>query len=378
MSDPTPTLEQLLQQQIQLLALTRRPSTMRGYRVTVHRFVTYLRASAPQLQHAAELRRDPHLLGWFRSLAEQQPPLSPKSRWSYLLLLRRLLEELTAAGHPVADHLIRREDFPTLPVYLPRPLSSEDDQRLQQQLRRSSGWEAAALLLLRLTGMRIGECMDLPPDCLRQLGPDAWGVHVPLGKLHTERMVPADVEIRQAVARIVALSKGTATAHPANFLLPRPGARSTLYRRLRAALDQAAQHAGCSGHITPHPLRHTFASEMVRLGLSLPALMQLLGHRDIRMTLRYVQITQLDLQREYFAARLNAAQPHHLPQLSTPTGSISVGLPGIRQALAATCHILEMYRRQTNDEQIRRKLRRLTRRLSAVDSELRKLKTGEK
>jgi site-specific recombinase XerD len=378
MSDSSPTLEQLLEQQIQILALTRRPGTVRGYRVTAHRFLAYLRASAPQLQSAAQLRRDPHLLGWFRSLAEQQPPLSPKSRWSYLLLLRRLLEDLLAAGHPLADHLIRREDFPPLPVYLPRPLSHEDDQRLQQQLRRNSGWEAAALLLLRLTGMRIGECMDLSADCLRQLGPDSWAVHVPLGKLHNDRMAPADTEIREAVAKIVGLGSGTATPHSANFLLPRPGARSTLYRRLRAALDQAAQHAGCSGPVTPHPLRHTFASEMVRLGVSLPALMQMLGHRDIRMTLRYVQITQVDLQREYHAARLKAAERYTVPQLSAPTASTAAGLSGICQALAATCHMLEMFRRQTNDEKIGRKLRRLARRLSAVDSEVRKLETSGK
>src|SRR5581483_7550645 len=101
--------------------------------------------------------------------------------------------------HPVADQLIRRQDFPPLPVYLPRALSLQDDQRLQEQLRRTGGWEAAALLLLRLTGMRIGECMDLPAGCLRQIGPDVWSIHVPLGKLHTERMVPADPDIRAAV-----------------------------------------------------------------------------------------------------------------------------------------------------------------------------------
>jgi len=378
MSDSTPNLGQLFQQQIQNLALTRRASTMRGYRVTAHRFLAYLRTSAPQLQDVAELRRDPHLLGWFRSLAEQQPPLSPKSRWSYLLLLRRLLAEVAAAGYPVADHLIRPEDFPPLPVYLPRPLSWEDDRRLQEQLGRSCGWEAAALLLLRLTGMRIGECMDLPADCLRQIGPDAWGVHVPLGKLHTERMVPADADIRAAVARIVAVGAGTVTPHSANFLLPRPAARSTLYRRLRAALDQAAQQAGCSAPITPHPLRHTFASEMVRLGVSLPALMLMLGHRDIRMTLRYVQITQVDLQREYYAGRLKAAERYTVPQLSASTGSAAAGLSGICQALAASCHMLEMYRRQTKDDKISRKLRRLGRRLSAVESEVQKLKTNEK
>lgn len=378
MSDSTPNLEQLFQQQIEKLALTRRPSTMRGYRVTAHRFLAYLRGSAPHLQDVAELRRQPHLLGWFRSLAEQQPPLSPKSRGSYLLLLRRLLEEVAAAGYPVAEQLIRREDFPPLPVYLPRALSLEDDRRLQEQLRRTGGWEASALLLLRLTGMRIGECMDLPAGCLRQIGPDAWGVHVPLGKLHSERMVPADAEIREAVARIQVLASETARMHPAEFLLPRPGARSTLYTRLRAALDQAAQRAGCSAPITPHPLRHTFASEMVRLGVSLPALMQMLGHRDIRMTLRYVQITQVDLQREYFAARLKAAERYTIPQLSAPIGSAAAGLSGIRQALVASCHMVEMYRRQTDDEKISRKLRRLGRRLSAVESEVRELETNAK
>jgi site-specific recombinase XerD len=377
--DSTLNLEQLFRQQIQNLALTRRPSTMRGYRVTAHRFLAYLRGSDPQLQQIAGLRRDPHLLGWFRSLAEQQPPLSPKSRWSHLLLLRRLLDEMAAAGHPVADQLIRRQDFPPLPVYLPRALSLQDDQRLQEQLRRTGGWEAAALLLLRLTGMRIGECMDLPAGCLRQIGPDAWSIHVPLGKLHTERMVPADPDIRAAVARIQELASGaTAKSCSAEFLLPRPGARSTLYAKLRIALQHAAQRAGCSTPITPHPLRHTFASEMVRLGVSLPALMQMLGHRDIRMTLRYVQITQVDLRREYFAARLRAAAPHTLPQLPAPAISPAAGLSGIRQALDAACHILEMFRRQSEGQTINRKLRLLGRRLAAVGAEIRNPEIGEK
>ena len=373
MSDPTPHLEQLFEQQIQFLALTRRSSTMAGYRATARGFLRYLRASAPQLHDLAELRRDPHLLGWFRSLAEQQPPLSPKSRWSHLLLLRRLLEELAAAGHSVADQLIRREDFPPVPVYLPRALSMDDDRRLQEQLRHTSNWAASALLLLRLTGMRIGECMDLPTDCLRQIGTDAWGLHVPLGKLHTERLVPADEEIRATVARIKDLRAETPGPAETEFLLPRSGTRSKLYTRLRTALDQAAQRAGCSATITPHPLRHTFATEMVRLGVSLPALMQLLGHRDIRMTLRYVQITQEDLQREYLAARAKAADRYTIPQLSAPGGATVAGLIGICQAVSALRHLLEMYRRQLTDEKTSRKLRRLDSRLQAVATEVRAL-----
>ncbi len=60
---------------------------------------------------------------------------------------------------------------------------------------------------------------------------------------------------------------------------------------------------------------------MLRLGVSLPALMQLLGHKDIRMTLRYVQVTQQDLQREFHQARQKAAPPHRLPPSHFPKAS---------------------------------------------------------
>lgn len=376
MSSPAPSLSEIFDRQIQILALTRRPATMTGYRVTAHRFLAYLRAAAPDLCDLSALRRDPHLLGWFASLCEQQPPLSHKTRWSHLLLLRRLLDELAAHGHPVPPNLILRDDFPPLPVYLPRALCAQDDQLLQDQLRRTDTISAHALLLLRLTGMRIGECLDLSLDCLRQLGPDTWSLHVPLGKLHTERMIPADLPIRQIVERIQALrslDRSASAAASTAFLLPRRGARATLYNDLRLALANAAEHAPCSGPVTPHPLRHTFASEMVRLGMSLPVLMQLLGHKDIRMTLRYVQITQVDLHREYHAARRNSVAAHRVPVLSVPNYSDAAGPSGICQAVTATRHLLDMYRRQLIDEKVRRKLQRLDKRLLAFVKEVEKL-----
>ena len=117
---------------------------------------------------------------------------------------------------------------------------------------------------------------------------------------------------------------------------------------------------------------------MLRLGVSLPALMRLLGHKDIRMTLRYVEVTQLDLQREFHSARRHATQPHCLPTLSLPNLSATADLAGIRQALAATRHVLEMYRRQLNDEQTRRTLQRLDKRLLAVNSQLDQIDKAEK
>ena len=109
---------------------------------------------------------------------------------------------------------------------------------------------------------------------------------------------------------------------------------------------------------------------MIRLGVSLPAVMQLLGRKDIRMTLRYVEVTQRDLQREFHTARLNADQSHRLPVPSVPNCSATADLPGIRQALDAARHLLEMYRRQLSTATTQRTLGRLDKRLLAVAKQL--------
>lgn len=96
------------------------------------------------------------------------------------------------------------------------------------------------------------------------------------------------------------------------------------------------------------------------------------------MTLRYVQVTQQDLQCEFHLARQNTVQLHHIPTLPVPIRLSSPDLTGTRHALAATRHLLEMCRRQLDDEKIRRKLRRLDRRLRRVAAELDQPATSEK
>ena len=217
--------------------------------MVARRFLHYLHTAFPRVHRLSQLRRDPHILGWFRWLCEQDPPLCNKTRADYLLGLRRLLDDLTASGHAIQPNLIRREDFPPQPHYLPRPLSPQDDQLLQQELRRTDDLPSNALLLTRATGIRIGECIDLALDCLRQLGSDQWALHVPLGKLHTERLVPADAEVRRIVARILtlrALASPARLAKSEGLLLPRYGGHYALYDTLLEALGDAAKRAGCS------------------------------------------------------------------------------------------------------------------------------------
>jgi site-specific recombinase XerD len=364
-----PSIDEILEAQIQVLATTRRLKTVQCYRYCAHNFLAYFHTTFPHLHKLSQLRRDPHLLAWFRFLCHQYPSPGNRTRHLHLLTARRLLRDLANQGHPVTPDLIGREDFPPSDHYLPKPLSLQEDQQLQQQLRLADTLEVNALRLMRATGIRISECIHLPLDCLQQISEQQVALRVPLGKLHSERLVPVDEETQ----RIVEL--GALTPVPEHesqpFLLPRYWQPETWYRALHNTLRDMARAAGCTGRVNPHRLRHSFATEMVRLGVSLPALMQMMGHRDIRMTLRYVEVVQLDLQREFHRARQNTASLYSIPQLPLPssTAPTRVDLAAIRQSIAATHHVLQLIQPQLEDK-TRRKLRRLTQRLLNIDHEL--------
>lgn len=369
------SLDDVLEAHIQVLAITLRPHTVANYRTCVRKFLAYLHASFSHLHEVSQLRRDPHILGWLRSLCQQDPPLRNYTRSQLLVQLRRVLRDLADNGHQISCDLIRPEDFPPHDHFLPRPLSAEDDQRLQQQLRETDTLQSNAIRLIRATGIRAQECADLLLDCLQHLGEQQAALHVPLGKLHSERWVPIDEETQRIVARIVELRTLSPAAWLANsdgFLVPRRGGRHPVYDMLCRALAQTAQRADCTGRVTLHRLRHTYATEMVRLGISLPALMRILGHKDIAMTMRYVEVVQLDLQREFHQARLNIASLHSIPQLPLPSPAIlgRADVPTIREAIATVRRLLRLLHAELHDRSARRKLRRLTQRLLNISRDL--------
>ncbi|HEX8799593.1 MAG TPA: site-specific integrase, partial [Terriglobales bacterium] len=333
MKPSQPTMDEILEAQIQVLATTWRPKTVKCYRYCAHNFLAYLHTTFPHLHKLSQLRRDPHFLAWFRFLCQQYPSPGNGTRHLHLLTVRRLLRDLSNQGHPLPPDLIRREDFPPPDHYLPKPLSLEEDQRLQQQLRLVDTLQVNALRLMRATGIRISECIDLPLDCLQHIREQQVALRVPLGKLHSERFVPVDEETQHVVARIVELGAlpravgrwrraPTPVLGAQAFLLPRYWQPETWYRELHNTLRNVARAAGCTGRVNPHRLRHSFATEMVRLGVSLPALMQMMGHRDIHMTLRYVEVVQFDLHREFHRARQSTASLYSIPQLPLPTSTV--------------------------------------------------------
>jgi site-specific recombinase XerD len=377
MKRPPHPLEHALQARVRLLATTLRPATVQQYKQTVRLFMAYLREAFPDVRRAAQIRRDPHILGWLehlwmRRVHHSDKPLRNPTRAAHLIRLRKLFDLLADHAFPPRPGLLLSEDIPCPDQVLPRPLAPEDDARLQTALRRRNDLPSNALLLTRLTGMRIGETIDLSADCLCHLGGDDWALHVPVGKLHNERWTPVDPQVRSIVARLRFL--GTLLpAAPAEFLLPRPAGRDALGNQLRAALCEAATEAGIRTHIVPHQLRHTYATSLLRAGVSLPALMKLLGHRTANMTLRYVEITQKDLQREFHLAR---QCPRHLIPLPASLPAPDTDLAdaaAVLERLSAAIRLLQLYQQHNSAADSNKSLQLLLRRLVRVRSRFQKL-----
>jgi len=226
------------------------------YQCTGRHFLNYLDARYPRVRSLGQLRRDPHILDWLALLRAHRPPLAKQTYGHYVIRLRRILEELAwTKGVPLLTRLVRSDDIPSPDLCLPRPLTTEQDLLIQQELLRRDDRDSNALLLLRHTGMRIGECLDLPSDCLRRVGQDQWAIHVPLGKLRTERLVPVDAFVCRIVDRLRSL-RCQDRRDADGFLLARPRGRMALGATLRRSLHQIAGAAGITTRIVPHQFRH--------------------------------------------------------------------------------------------------------------------------
>ena len=349
------------------------PSSKRNYNIAVRGFLVYLGTQHREITRLDQLRRDPHILGWMSHLRAQTPPLATATCIGRLFALRTIFHELARSSHlGELAHLLLREDIPRSPHTLPRPLTTEQDQLLQQEFMSRNDLGGNVFLLLRSTGMRIGECVDLSYDCLRSAGPNQWAIHVPLGKLKTERMVPVDAFGRDLIHRL-RFFRSLDPLPADGRLLARPGSKVAILVQLRDYLHLVCNSLGLPTEIVPHQFRHTYATAMLRCGVSLPILMKLLGHVDPAMTMRYVDVALTDLEREFQLAR---SKPRHLaPQPKTAATPVRAGLGGLIDSLIAAQHIMEMFRRSLPNGHTRNRLLSLSKRLFKILAEIRKLQT---
>lgn len=296
---------------------------------------------------------------WLAHLHEQG--LKPATRFQTILQVRALLRWLYERGllDRAADQLIRSTDLPKLPRYLPRPLSPAADRELQARLGASSCRYQQGLLLMRRTGLRIGELCALEYDCVRC---DAAGhsfLKVPLGKLNSERLVPLDGE---TVERIEQLQREGCPQRP--WLLASPLEQRTYPSLYSRALREACEGIDIDGRMTSHRLRHSYATTLLSGGMSLVGLMRLLGHLSYQTTLRYAAVTQETIGREYFAA-LGELEQRYQRQLREPPPG---GEPDPLRLLRDVARWIDKHVAYERGQH--RRARRLTKRIGRLEREL--------
>jgi integrase/recombinase XerD len=191
---------------------------------------------------------------------------------------------------------------PAIPRRLPKALPYDDIRLLLESagdVETPEGLRDRALAeFLYGTGTRISEAVGLDVD---DVDLDTLTVIV-TGKGDKQRMLPVGEFAAEAVTaylvrgRPVLATKGRGT--PRLFLnsLGRPLSRQSAY----GVLQQAAQRAGLSAHVSPHTLRHSFATHLLERGADVRVVQELLGHASVTTTQIYTMVT-VDTLREVYA-----------------------------------------------------------------------------
>ena len=223
---------------------------------------------------------------------------SPRSVARWLVAVRGFYAWLAREGTIAEDPAVRLEP-PKVWKTLPKVLDGSDVERLLEAPDRAHprGLRDAAMLeLLYATGLRASELVGLK---LRDLRLDAGYLRC-IGKGSKERVVPMGAEAAAALAdyfesaRPALLGKRTSEA----VFVGRAGApltRQAFWKSLKAH----GRRAGIRASLSPHVVRHSFATHLLENGADLRAVQMLLGHADISTTQIYTHVNRERLKRLY-------------------------------------------------------------------------------
>lgn len=274
-------------------------NTLAAYRRDLDEFVAFC-ASHGGRPLAQVSTRD--IQAYLHSLAEAG--LAPSSRARKLSAVRQLTKFLAAEGLAEED-AAHGLSGPKQGRPLPRTLSVAEVDRLIEAARAriagTSGRERLRAMrmhclmeLLYATGMRVSELVSLPRSVLKG-DPRALTIR---GKGGRERLVPLNAPARAALDAWVALGEnggdGLSPAIASKWLFPSNGVEGHLTRQSFAQdLKDLCDEAGLDpGRVSPHVLRHAFASHLLDRGADLRAVQQLLGHADISTTEIYTHVLE--------------------------------------------------------------------------------------
>jgi site-specific recombinase XerD len=186
-------------------------------------------------------------------------------------------------------------DFPERDEPLPKFLDDPTAAKFMAGLATEPNKRRRLMVeLLARTGMRSGELAALESDAMVRIGDTHW-LRIPVGKLHNDRYVPLHPLLVELINDWLATRPPSRSRRLVERDDGQPFDRRTIHRYVVAA----AKRAGV-GHVHPHQLRHTLATQAINRGMSLEAIAALLGHRSMRMTLTYARISDRTVADEYF------------------------------------------------------------------------------
>ncbi|MCJ9430486.1 site-specific tyrosine recombinase XerD [Kordiimonas marina] len=194
------------------------------------------------------------------------------------------------------DNPAKNIESPRIGQPLPKVLSEADvDRLLDTAAEQAESGKVADLRLhalmetLYATGLRVSELVTLPR---RAVGPDTALIMV-TGKGGRERMVPLGTKARQALMAYIQ-SLDASDGSPSKYLFPSSGKEGFLTRRRVGQLmkDLAVAAGVMPSALSPHKLRHAFATHLLAHGADLRAVQQMLGHADISTTQIYTHVLE--------------------------------------------------------------------------------------
>lgn len=279
------------------------PNTIAAYRRDLEDFAGFLAGERLGLATATP----PHISAYLKHVSEAG--LAATSRARRLSALRQLFKFLLAEDQIETDPT-RGFAGPRKERALPRTLSVAEVERLLDTARaRIAGLAGrdrvralrlhALLEVLYATGMRVSELVSLPRAVLA--GDDR--VLTITGKGGRERLVPLNGPAREALRVYLAIGTGgerdVAAVLKSRWLFPSKSVEGHLTRqRLGQELKELATEAGLDPErVSPHVLRHAFASHLLDRGADLRSVQQLLGHADISTTQIYTHVLEERLRR---------------------------------------------------------------------------------
>jgi len=184
----------------------------------------------------------------------------------------------------------------TQPRLIVMPLSADDVARFWRSFHHYRDLALVGLMLL--AGLRSCEVLALQLADLRL----ADAQILICGKGNKQRLLPLPQEILDVLKNYLSIERPLTNSSSLFVCLK---GRSRGLPLTSAGLRSLFRHHRATSQIAqanPHRFRHTFGADMVRAGISLPALQHLMGHAQIRTTLLYVQLAPQDIWREYRSA----------------------------------------------------------------------------